>query len=297
MGINLALANRSNQTGDFIKNQGDYSFYVGEEIGWIGSLTFMNPGEGFMLQSVEAGDFEYPEYGSRNTDNFPEYKPVVLRDAPDWTVNPQNFEYTANLTIELQVDGSPATSGNYMIGAFVGEECRGSATPIEVLNTWLYFLTVYSNTQNEEIDLMVYAADTDEIIDPDTSFQFMNDLILGSPTSPYLLYITGSLNIPQNVTIEIIGTDVHLSWDAVTGANSYKVYASDNPYTGFVEDTSGSFAGESWSTPIGDVKRFYHIKASTETIRSKDSDSQDTYLPNRKTGRYDSDKFINGKRK
>ncbi len=66
---------------------------------------------------------------------------------------------------------------------------------------------------------------------------------------------------PQNVTIEIIGSDVHLSWNAVTGANSYKVYSSDDPYTGFVEDTSGSLDGESWSASIGSAKKFYHVKA------------------------------------
>ena len=96
---------------------------------------------------------------------------------------------------------------------------------------------------------------------------------------------------PQNVTVEIIGTDVHLNWDAVTGANSYKVYSSDDPYTGFVEDTSGSFAGESWSAPIGDVKKFYYVIASTEITRSKDSHLQDAYQPGRRSRGYDSDKF------
>ena len=102
---------------------------------------------------------------------------------------------------------------------------------------------------------------------------------------------------PQNVTVEIIGTDVHLSWDAVTGANSYMVYSSDDPYAGFVEDNSGSFAGESWSAPIGDVKKFYYVIASTETIRSKDSNLQDAYHPDRKMRKYDSDKFIKKVRK
>jgi len=97
---------------------------------------------------------------------------------------------------------------------------------------------------------------------------------------------------PQNVTVEIIGTDVHLSWDAVTGANSYKVYSSDEPYTGFVEDTSGSFAGESWSAPIVDVKKFYHVTASTEIIRSKNPDAHDAYHSDRKMRKYDSNQFI-----
>ena len=66
---------------------------------------------------------------------------------------------------------------------------------------------------------------------------------------------------PQNVTIETIGSDVYLSWDAVAGATSYKVYSSDDPYTGFVEDTSGSFAGESWSTSVINEKKFYYVTA------------------------------------
>ena len=80
------------------------------------------------------------------------------------------------------------------------------------------------------------------------------------------------------------------------GASSYKVYSSNEPYTGFLEDTSGSFAGESWSVPIEGVKKFYYVIASTETIRSKVPDLQDAYHPDRKSRRYDSDKFIKKKR-
>jgi hypothetical protein len=132
------------------------------------------------------------------------------------------------------------------------------------------------------------AGDPASPLDPDSTVADMG---------AYYFHQITALDPPQNVTIEIIGTDVHLSWDAVTGANLYKVYSSDDPYTGFVEDTSGSFAGETWSAPIGDVKKFYHVIASTETIRFKDSDSQDAYHPDRKSRRYEPDKFINRKRK
>ena len=66
---------------------------------------------------------------------------------------------------------------------------------------------------------------------------------------------------PQNVTTEIIGTEVHLSWNAVTGATSYKVYSSNDPNTGFLEDTSGTFDGTSWSTSIVNEKKFYYVIA------------------------------------
>jgi hypothetical protein len=188
MSVNQALSNRTNEAGDFIKNQNGYAFYVDSEIGWLGSLRFMNPGEGFMLQSNSSGTFTYPDYTIRSQE-YPEYKEIVLCDTPDWSVNPQDFEYTASLTIEIELDGEPAPDGNYLIGAFVGEECRGTATAIPVLETYLYFLTVYSNTQNEEISFQIYDADEDEIINLNNTVPFLNDMVLGSPSSPYNLQI------------------------------------------------------------------------------------------------------------
>ena len=80
----------------------------------------------------------------------------------------------------------------------------------------------------------------------------------------YLGPLTDGLLPPEDVTITVVDEIINISWSAVTGATSYKVYSSDDPYTGFVEDTSGSFAGESWSAPIGDVKKFYYVIAILE---------------------------------
>ncbi len=78
---------------------------------------------------------------------------------------------------------------------------------------------------------------------------------------PVTLNVSDQLGSPPNVQIQIMSANVHLSWDAVAGATSYKVYSSDDPYTGFVEDTSGSFAGESWSTSVINEKKFYYVTA------------------------------------
>jgi len=68
-------------------------------------------------------------------------------------------------------------------------------------------------------------------------------------------------DIPQNVIISISLTEVNINWDPVEGATSYKVYSSDDPYSGFVEDGSGIFIGESWNTPLLNGKKFYYVKA------------------------------------
>ncbi len=91
------------------------------------------------------------------------------------------------------------------------------------------------------------------------------------------------LNTPENLTITLIGNEVHLNWDTVYNTTSYRVYSSDNPNTGFTEDTTGIFAGESWSTAIVNEKKFYYVIASTESIRSKNYGLQEIYHMDRKT--------------
>jgi len=74
-------------------------------------------------------------------------------------------------------------------------------------------------------------------------------------------FTTGDLLSPQNVIININGTQVEITWDTVPGAISYKIYSSDDPYSGFAEDTTGTFNGENWSAPVEVTKKFYYIKA------------------------------------
>ncbi|TSA26035.1 hypothetical protein D4R71_04385 [bacterium] len=72
---------------------------------------------------------------------------------------------------------------------------------------------------------------------------------------------TSKPNPPENVIIYIESDIVHISWDPVLLANSYKVYSSDDPYSGFEEDTSGNYTGTSWTAPLAEIKKFYYVKA------------------------------------
>ena len=94
----------------------------------------------------------------------------------------------------------------------------------------------------------------------DQSAQSANHPFIGA-LDPHIFNVLGQPESPVNVQIQIVSGDIHLNWNAVTGATSYKVYSSDDPYTGFIEDTSGSFAGESWSTSVINEKKFYYVTA------------------------------------
>ncbi|MCD4819486.1 MAG: PKD domain-containing protein [Candidatus Cloacimonetes bacterium] len=69
------------------------------------------------------------------------------------------------------------------------------------------------------------------------------------------------LDSPQNVTITRNGDEINITWNPAFGATSYKVYSSNDPYSGFLEDITGTFTDESWSAPATVEKKFYYVKA------------------------------------
>ena len=71
---------------------------------------------------------------------------------------------------------------------------------------------------------------------------------------------------PTNLTIEIVGTDVVVSWDGVAGADSYKVYSSDDPYESYATwDFEEEVTATTWSETIPADKKFYYVTANETT--------------------------------
>ena len=66
---------------------------------------------------------------------------------------------------------------------------------------------------------------------------------------------------PENAAVSHNGTSVTVTWDAVSGATSYKVYSCDTPYGTFAEDTSGSFDGTSWTAVAAEAMKYYKVTA------------------------------------
>ncbi|MFO7660105.1 MAG: endonuclease [Candidatus Cloacimonadaceae bacterium] len=67
---------------------------------------------------------------------------------------------------------------------------------------------------------------------------------------------------PTNVMISVSGNDIVITWDADAAATSWKVYSSDDPYTGFAEPltvytNSITLTGQAFTYG----KRFYYVTA------------------------------------
>ncbi len=74
------------------------------------------------------------------------------------------------------------------------------------------------------------------------------------------------LDPPQNIALTLEGSDVVLSWDAITGANSYNVYRSETPDAGWilVDSTNQLTWTDSGAAMTGTF--FYRVTADTAEI-------------------------------
>jgi len=70
---------------------------------------------------------------------------------------------------------------------------------------------------------------------------------------------------PANMALTVSGTDVIITWDAVTGAADYFVYSSEDPYGTFTLDETGVFNGTEWTGPLTGTKMFYYVVATNDT--------------------------------
>jgi len=120
-------------------------------------------------------------------------------DVPEWHVNIHDYQYQGMMTAMIQNETqNQINMTNSLLGAFVGNECRGSASSVEVSEKNLYFLQMWSNTNNEKISFKFFDKTvqiTYENIKPDV--YFTPEMELGNIVSPYTLTIHHQEHFPD----------------------------------------------------------------------------------------------------
>lgn len=145
-----ALAGFEAAEGDIIKSQDRFSMY-GETTGWLGSLTYLEPGKGYMLFSKNKTTLTYPDVAAGSTTR----SGLMTRAASGMTeqgVSALSGQYATNMSVVAQVAGNmPLHTGDRLL-AYAGGELRGEAVMTERPSDGepLFFLSVGSDG-NENI--------------------------------------------------------------------------------------------------------------------------------------------------
>ena len=132
--IEAALSDYTPTEGDAIIGLDAFATY--EDGKWEGTLTSLSPGQAYMVKCGTAQSFHWNSL-SAPTSRTRRYKaPVaeVSADAP-WNVDIHAHPNVTSIIATLDINDAPASNGNYTIGAFCGDECRGVA---QHLNGLLY---------------------------------------------------------------------------------------------------------------------------------------------------------------
>jgi hypothetical protein len=210
--VESAFAGLDAQAGDQIKGQTGYTTYTGSD--WVGNLSFMQAGKGYMYYSTNTAPqtFNYPSTNIQkrlpeNSDSLTVLQTYdltglrsselpILRSSgytPIWTVNINKFSSSMTMTAIVSDFSVEVRSEAIEVGAFSGNDCRGSAflKYIEEFDRYICFLMIYGEG-NEPITLKVFDHETATETNADnTPVNFTADLIFGNPFMPYNIVING----------------------------------------------------------------------------------------------------------
>jgi hypothetical protein len=214
MSVGAALDNLAFKTlmtnDDIIKGQYGFAQYLDGT--WYGSLTEMEPGRAYKLYLEGASPtpgtdwFNYPAYAgsppeppvavaaAEAGEQASESEAVAAGEeaaaAPDWSVNPYAYQFNMTMTAVVRVDGLETADGRDIVGAFVGGECRGLASPeyISGLRRYEAFLMIHSNEPSgETVEFRVFDADAGTVCRVTEKVDWTADAVVGTVTQPFVL--------------------------------------------------------------------------------------------------------------
>lgn len=210
--VDEALASFAAQSGDVLKSQSQFAEYV-KNIGWLGSLKFMRPGDGYMLfsQGEKEKSIVYPTLSLLNGRLAAPDEETL--EAGDYHINPS--DYAHNMSMVAQVEEG---LGDGTLLAFLGKECRGIAKPMRLENGQVrYFLTLFGND-----------GDMEETTPPMLTFRYLSAEGLSELSAEDVLVfrnngLAGNLDNPVQLRLNTQTQSSPQAWDAYPNPFSQSV--------------------------------------------------------------------------
>ena len=262
--VNDALASLSASGGDLIKSQFQFAMYD-KNNGWVGNLTSLIPGQGYMYQASAATSFTFPKPsidGLRIESTDPAANLI-------WQVTPEDYRDNTSLIARVKVPEGENGNTDHVLGAFVDGTCRGvvPAAYNKALHEYSYFMTIYSNTADEKVEFKWQDKNGGAVYHVNESMTFVNNKVSGSIQAPYELTLKGiaqnTVSIHPNPFVE--STNIYLSLKDDTRlimevydilGNKVDDITDENKKAGVCQYT--------WNTS-GKASGVYFIKVSTDS--------------------------------
>jgi len=180
--LNQAFAGLEPANNDLVKSQNAFAVYDGYE--WVGRLTSLAPGKGYMYssQSGENKQFTYPAYQAVAGASKVLTRSDIVDVEPAFSVNDQVYhKYPGNMTIVARVMDNGWIKADAQAAVFVDGECRDASVAIR---DGLLFLIV-PGQKSETLNFEVVTGGIRYSLKQTLPFQ--ENAQTGTPANPYLL--------------------------------------------------------------------------------------------------------------
>lgn len=143
-----ALAGYDAKEGDIIKSQTEMAMYTAN-LGWIGSLSYMESGKGYMMQR-QAADEALLQYPSVSSVGRKAKAAMLINDNADDAY----FPYATNMTAVVAAEGIELQEGDRLV-SYVGGERRGHAEAVVLPDGKSLFLLTVGGESQESVDMAI----------------------------------------------------------------------------------------------------------------------------------------------
>ena len=148
---------------------------------------------------------------------FPLLLLAATVQANHWEPDPFQFPDNMNFIGVIEINGIEQATEIFELGAFCGDECRGSEmlTYYEGLNRYMVFMTLYGQSGHVlSFRLYDHATQRELELTPPESMSFVPNAIVGAIQAPYVFSFSGGMGV-------ITTTVVPEEGGAVTGGGAY----------------------------------------------------------------------------
>lgn len=204
MSLDEAFAGMQPEDGDVVKAQSCFAVYDGYE--WAGTLSLLEPGQGYMLYSVATADrtFAYPSAGQIDKTAKARARrlpPAGYFEPVDYHKYPDNMSLIARVTF----DGNELPEAE--IGIYAGDECRSHAYTNDA---GLAYVTIPGNAKTTLTFKLLYKG---KVYTSTTTLDYESDGIVGSTFNPFVINFDTTTGI-GTLTVD---ADENTEWFTVSG--------------------------------------------------------------------------------
>ena len=151
---------------------------------------------------------------------------------PNWAIDPDDFEFSMNAVIRVTYNSVPSNAAGNIVGAFVGNELRGVASPVIIGGNAYFFLTIHSNQYfGEKVRFKAYYAPEDAVYATFEQVTFIHNKSIGDSELPYWINIDPNADFPPEWEPILADTTlVSIPFEPID-LQDYTVSLDGDPYT------------------------------------------------------------------